>query len=167
MSVTSSDPAFVRIGRYVVPGFQDTPPCRTCGRARTYHARYDAYFCARCNTWLETVCTHTAYPDPCQGRPTRPLSGCLTREGRAALPFALLMFVGAFMGLSLAAFVLGAAIGVISRHPSMPQWFVSTYPVAAFPAAPAGALLIAFRAASRYLLRSPLQDGASPPGSQG
>lgn len=49
------------------------PPelCPLCGSARAYHEKYDAYYCPKCNYWLEPIC-----PDRkcryCKDRPRYP-----------------------------------------------------------------------------------------------
>lgn len=46
--------------------------CEQCGQVRFYHNTFDAYFCAFCNRWMESVCN-----DPrceyCKARPEAPL----------------------------------------------------------------------------------------------
>jgi hypothetical protein len=145
----------IRIGRYVLAGYIDATPCPHCGAARIYHERYDAYFCHTCNYWLEGQCTHNTSDDPCRGRPRRPLSGCLTREGRRALPVAIAVFFLGLLVLGGTALLLGAALGILAMHPAHPTWVVASYILLLMAAVPGGALLISFATASRYLLGTP------------
>lgn len=63
----------VKIGNKVISGFLDVDKkhedCRT---TRIYYEVYDAYFCPKCNVWLESRCS-----DPkceyCTKRPEKPL----------------------------------------------------------------------------------------------
>jgi hypothetical protein len=56
--------------------------CPTCAAQRVYHMDFDAYFCARCNVWLEAACDDPSCPY-CPGRPTRPLPGTADSVGAA------------------------------------------------------------------------------------
>jgi hypothetical protein len=62
----------VTIGDHQVDGFIDDVRCVKCDRPRVYYDRYDAYFCAECNLWLEGACTDHSC-DYCRDRPARPL----------------------------------------------------------------------------------------------
>jgi hypothetical protein len=64
----------VLINGVPVDGFFDGDnECEACGLPRIYHVRYDAYFCAVCNRWLEHSCDDPAC-EYCRSRPTRPLT---------------------------------------------------------------------------------------------
>ena len=55
-----------------VPGYIDEAKCEACGVERIYYEKYDAYFCAQCNRWLESLCPDSACPS-CRSRPGSPL----------------------------------------------------------------------------------------------
>lgn len=56
-----------RIGGFIVDS-----KCVKCNNYEVYCERYDAYFCAFCNEWLEEKCSdHTCYF--CKDRPDKPL----------------------------------------------------------------------------------------------
>lgn len=40
-----------------VPHTQPPFVCPSCGERPSYSVRYDAYYCASCDIWLEPVCT--------------------------------------------------------------------------------------------------------------
>jgi hypothetical protein len=62
----------------IVDGFEfegfidDENLCKNCGNNQIYFDKYDAYFCPKCNLWLENKCGD---PDCyyCPKRPDRPL----------------------------------------------------------------------------------------------
>ena len=64
----------VKIGNKIISGFLDAENKRheDCGAIRVYYEDYDAYFCPKCNVWLESKCS-----DPkceyCTKRPEKPL----------------------------------------------------------------------------------------------
>ena len=62
----------VTIGDRQVTGFIDDVRCLKCDRLRIYYDRYDAYFCAECNLWLERACADPSC-DYCCDRPATPL----------------------------------------------------------------------------------------------
>ena len=70
--IEHEDRGVVRIGDQELEGFINDARCTNCDRCRIYHDRFDAYFCAECNVWLEGACT-----DPgcqyCSNRPEKPL----------------------------------------------------------------------------------------------
>jgi hypothetical protein len=45
--------------------------CETCDTPKSYSYPFDAYYCKKCNVWLEKNCEH---PDCgfCKGRPITP-----------------------------------------------------------------------------------------------
>ena len=62
----------ITIGTETLAGWIDSTVCGMCGNRRIYHDKYDAFFCAQCNQWLEEACS-----DPgcefCAARPVRSL----------------------------------------------------------------------------------------------
>jgi len=46
--------------------------CKRCKTLNCYSERYDAYFCSRCNKWLESKCKDIKCPF-CSERPSKPL----------------------------------------------------------------------------------------------
>ena len=75
----------VLFGTEVVVGFPDRErQCDECGQIRFYHDKFDAYFCAFCNRWLESSCSdpHCSY---CKARPKSPLK---TKANKSAHPTA-------------------------------------------------------------------------------
>lgn len=55
-----------------IEGFIHDEKCKKCNNFIIHHEKYDAYFCAYCNEWLEEKCgdPHCEY---CKSRPDRPL----------------------------------------------------------------------------------------------
>ena len=53
--------------------FEADEKCPTCGAIQFYSIRYDAYFCKKCNKWLETGCDDQECKF-CLERPEKPLS---------------------------------------------------------------------------------------------
>ena len=155
MSRLAPQPAVVTVSRYVIPGFRDTTPCTTCGEPRVYHHDYDAYFCPRCNSWLESTCLHGGYDDPCRGRPERPLAGCLSREGRAGRPFAAFVFIVSFLAYALVAVALGATLTASFPRAAAPTWVVPGFIAVASLLVFSAAIVTSLRRASRYLLGPP------------
>lgn len=43
-----------------------------CKHEKRYNEEYDAYYCPKCNTWLEDKC-HDSECEFCSNRPDRPL----------------------------------------------------------------------------------------------
>ena len=63
----------LQFGSEEIAGFPDSErQCDACGQIRFYCDKFDAYFCAFCNRWLETACSdpHCEY---CKARPATPL----------------------------------------------------------------------------------------------
>ena len=52
--------------------FIDNLPCRSCSELRIYSYRYDAYFCAHCNYWIEDACSDSTC-EFCANRPIAPI----------------------------------------------------------------------------------------------
>jgi hypothetical protein len=48
-----------------------TPRCARCNALCSRNERHDAYFCAACDEWLESVCDD-ADCEFCAGRPEKP-----------------------------------------------------------------------------------------------
>lgn len=72
----------LRFGSEEVDGFPDDErQCDLCGQVRFYHDKFDAYFCAFCNRWLETSCSDP-YCDYCKARSKSPLK---TRANKTVL----------------------------------------------------------------------------------
>lgn len=46
--------------------------CKKCGTTNCYNEKYDAYFCSKCNKWLESVCRDPNC-DYCTERPKKPM----------------------------------------------------------------------------------------------
>ncbi len=67
----------VIVGGEEIEGRVEETLCPACAEHKIYYDRYDAYFCARCNSWLESACgdPECAY---CPGRPERPLTDSLS-----------------------------------------------------------------------------------------
>ena len=42
-----------------------------CGNKKSYSKGYDAYYCEKCNTWLEDICTDR-FCEFCKRRPLTP-----------------------------------------------------------------------------------------------
>jgi hypothetical protein len=53
-------------------GFIDDAVCEKCSERRIYSSRYDAYFCAQCNEWMEDACKDPSC-EFCAYRPFKPL----------------------------------------------------------------------------------------------
>jgi hypothetical protein len=70
--IADDDRGVVTIGDHEVTGFIDDVGCIKCDRPRIYYDRYDAYFCAECNLWLEGACADPGC-DYCRNRPASPL----------------------------------------------------------------------------------------------
>jgi len=64
----------VIVGGEEIEGRVEDTRCPACGEYKIYHDRYDAYFCARCNAWLESQCSDPGC-DYCRERPAAPLAG--------------------------------------------------------------------------------------------
>jgi hypothetical protein len=62
----------VRIDDFEFEGYISHFLCIACGSEQAYYKKYDAFFCPRCNFWLEDKCS-----DPncqhCASRPETPL----------------------------------------------------------------------------------------------
>jgi ribonuclease BN (tRNA processing enzyme) len=54
-----------------VDAWQDDERCPACSNRRMYHEEYDAYFCIRCDRWLEADCEDPSC-EFCANRPDRP-----------------------------------------------------------------------------------------------
>lgn len=50
--------------------------CSTCKTRRSYSRKYDSYFCAFCNVWLEGVCYDPQCYFDCLNRPAKPSGAC-------------------------------------------------------------------------------------------
>ena len=61
----------VRIDGKRISGFVDEGVCPECKCNRIYSYDYDAYFCARCDVWLECACDDPSC-DYCKDRPANP-----------------------------------------------------------------------------------------------
>ena len=48
------------------------PTCAECNTQGVRSEKYDAYYCKRCNVWLEPRCSLCACPY-CETRPDKPL----------------------------------------------------------------------------------------------
>ncbi|MGB0757451.1 MAG: hypothetical protein ACPGO5_03275 [Patescibacteria group bacterium] len=59
------------IGNKAIPGFIAEEK-HSCGEKQIYHEKYDAYFCPKCNVWLEHSYQDNTC-DYCKGRPSDPL----------------------------------------------------------------------------------------------
>ena len=57
-----------------VPHTQPPFVCPSCGEHASYSVRYDAYYCASCDIWLEPVCA-SPLCTYCAHRPDRPFGG--------------------------------------------------------------------------------------------
>ena len=59
-----------------------TGSCRKCNSIAEYSKKFDAYYCAKCNLWLEEKCV-----DPlcklCKQRPIRPLKPVTPKKKKA------------------------------------------------------------------------------------
>lgn len=55
-----------------IEGFIGDRKCPKCNNFEIYYKKYDAYFCAHCNEWIEDKCkdSNCFY---CNDRPQRPL----------------------------------------------------------------------------------------------
>ena len=62
----------VIVGGEEIYGFVEDSYCPECNECRIYYDRYDAYFCAQCNVWLESDCADPGC-DYCRDRPSMPL----------------------------------------------------------------------------------------------
>lgn len=60
------------VGGVEIDGHVGDTLCPACGEHKIYHGLHDAYFCARCNTWLESNCGDPDC-DYCRERPVAPL----------------------------------------------------------------------------------------------
>lgn len=49
--------------------------CHKCQCLIAYNEKWDAYFCAHCNIWLEKKCEDPDCLFRCQQRPEKPISG--------------------------------------------------------------------------------------------
>jgi hypothetical protein len=58
-------------------GFIDDVVCPKCSEFRIYSDKYDSYFCANCNEWLESACRDTTC-EYCRKRPSKPLDNLKT-----------------------------------------------------------------------------------------
>jgi DNA-directed RNA polymerase subunit RPC12/RpoP len=63
----------VVIGGRKIDGFIDDRVCPRCGNPRIYYGDYDSYVCARCNTWLESLCGDPTC-EYCRSRPESPFT---------------------------------------------------------------------------------------------
>jgi hypothetical protein len=70
--VEDNEKGVVMIDGREIDGFIDDRACPECERARIYYDDYDAFFCAFCNTWLESRCSDPAC-EYCRGRPEKPI----------------------------------------------------------------------------------------------
>lgn len=62
----------VTVNGFTFYGSRADGRCPTCGEDDIYHERFDAYFCAHCNAWLEAGCSDPGC-EYCADRPDRPL----------------------------------------------------------------------------------------------
>ena len=46
--------------------------CPDCGKKGSYKEKYDAYFCSKCNKWLDTKCSDITC-EYCSKRPDNPI----------------------------------------------------------------------------------------------
>ena len=46
--------------------------CSDCGVDKKYNSKYDAYYCQRCNVWLEDKCDEPEC-EYCRERPENPM----------------------------------------------------------------------------------------------
>lgn len=53
-------------------GFICDEKCKKCNNPLIYYEKYDAFFCAYCNEWVEEKCENP-YCEYCKNRPDRPL----------------------------------------------------------------------------------------------
>jgi ribosomal protein S27E len=56
-----------------IEGHVEDIRCPACDERKIYYDRYDAYFCAVCNSWLESNCGDPEC-DYCRDRPAAPLA---------------------------------------------------------------------------------------------
>jgi len=74
LSVTEEkENGIVVIGGRNIDGFIDDRVCPRCGKPRIYYGDYDSYVCARCNTWLESLCGDSTCMY-CRSRPESPFT---------------------------------------------------------------------------------------------
>jgi hypothetical protein len=52
-------------------GYIDDGVCPKCNEKRIYSDKFDAYFCIKCNEWLEDQCSDP-YCEYCAKRPPKP-----------------------------------------------------------------------------------------------
>lgn len=62
----------LRINDVVISGHVLNDLCAECAHPLIMDERYDAKFCAQCNTWLEKACSDSGC-EYCSTRPRRPL----------------------------------------------------------------------------------------------
>lgn len=55
-----------------INGFIDDTPCAVCGQPQVFYEEYDAFFCPRCNKWIDSKCGDSTY-SYCSKRPDTPL----------------------------------------------------------------------------------------------
>lgn len=68
-----TDKGIVIIDNHRIEGFLDINGRKCeCGTIQVYYERYDAYFCPKCNKWIESKC-HDASCAYCKNRPEKPL----------------------------------------------------------------------------------------------
>jgi len=71
--ITEDEHGFVTIDGQKIEGWiEEDTPCGICNGPRIYSDDYDAFFCPRCNLWLEEACKDPTCKN-CRNRPERPL----------------------------------------------------------------------------------------------
>jgi len=70
--IEDREEGLVMVNGREIDGYIDGDNCPECFERRIYFDYYDAYFCAKCNKWLESGCSD-ATCERCKNRPDKPV----------------------------------------------------------------------------------------------
>jgi hypothetical protein len=82
--IQDRDAGVVIIDGYRIDGWVDERRCDRCDGQRIYAETHDAFFCPRCNVWLDRTCSDP-YCEFCGGRPAEPLPSLSSPSGEPAV----------------------------------------------------------------------------------